>query len=196
MRHRLNRNFSIGDADWNALKKGDYLDVADFLLTICKTRLSDNVDCTISVRISSNGESEYTPVEFKKFISSDFHYSQIGIGVYWKDFCLSCTFSESRIFNNIYATGSEFTLPELEEMADSLKQFIEDLYARRARQISLDSSNKVTDNNAEPTERNAANCDNKESKKLNKCAVFWTVIGAVAAVLGVVFPLLIHFGLI
>lgn len=185
VRHSILCEYTIGTSAWDSLAKNDYIAIAEWIAANCEPLLKKYVSCTITVGFNNGGESEYSIEEFSRCFSSKTPYRQIGIGLYAVDLCLTCTIYCRDTNRHIYAAGSSLTLPQLEDLADNLKQYVEQLYkGHEPQEIAVAPVSEIQNyGQNEPNETHSTESQSDTGKKFYKSPVFWAAAIVIVTVL-------------
>lgn len=129
MRHSVLLEYDIGQFDWNILTKQDFVSVAEWMLS--KFPIEDSA-CIAEVSYPTGSSSTFSLNEFKKNFSSSAEYENICIRLIAPESTyLSCSFHPHKSARLISVSAESLTLPEVEDLAQSLKSVVENLYVKR-----------------------------------------------------------------
>ena len=128
MRHSVLLEYDIGQSAWNVPEKQDYISIAKWMASKCA---SGSSVCTIEVSYPNGCSTTFSLDEFKKNFSSSSTYESICIHLTEPDtLSFSCTFHPHKSARLISVLGESITSVEAEDLAQSLKLAVEQLYAK------------------------------------------------------------------
>lgn len=128
MRNTALLEYDIGQSDWNLPEKQDYISIAEWMKSKC---VDGNSICTIEASYPNGCSTTFSLDEFKKNFSSSSAYENICIHLTEPDILsFSCTFHPHKSARSISVLGESITSAETEDLAQSLKSIVEQLYEK------------------------------------------------------------------
>lgn len=128
MRNSALLEYDIGQSAWNLPEKRDFISIAEWMKSKCA---DGNSICTIEASYPNGCSTTFSLDEFKKNFSSSSTYESICIHLTEPDtLSFSCTFHPHKSARSISVLGESITSAETEDLAQSLKSIVEQLYQK------------------------------------------------------------------
>lgn len=130
MKNSVLIEYEIGDSEWDALKKRDFILASEWMVSKCVPQYADTVFTRVEVEYETGSSVEYSFEEFRAGFSAMSEYHSVEISAQFPErIYLSCAFNQSKSARLIYVSGEPLQLPEIEDLGNELKDFIEGIYA-------------------------------------------------------------------